>query len=210
MQTKNIERATLVTAAVALVVVVLAYAAMTTPVSAQAATPTTSTRQAAASNLQGMMAGHQGGFGFQGAGSGMRGGFRSAIANQANLSVGQTITVTSTQGRYVVPGTPSQNGTASGTFTFTVTGKLAAGYTLSLTSGSMTVNGVTYNLSSGSAQMDRAANGIVGSGTTSPTGQVIYRLMAHGSFAGSSATASLDIQAGTSEYLVGLIGTIQG
>ncbi len=184
----------------------MAYAAMTTPVSAQTASSTSSTKQA--SNLQGMMAGHQAGFGFQRAAAMMRGGFRAAVANQANLSIGQTITVTSTSGMYAVPGTPSQNGTASGTFTFTVTGKLGAGYTLSLTKGSVTVNGATYTISSGSAQMDLMANGIVGSGTTSPTGQVIYRLMAHGSFAGSSATASLDIQAGTSEYFVGLIGTI--
>ncbi len=205
MTTKIVEKAILATAAVVLVVVVLAYAAMTTQVSAQ--TATTSTKQAT-SNLQRIMTGHRAGFGFQKAGSVMNGGFRAAVANQANLSVGQTITFTSTQGRYVVPGTLSQNGTASGTFTLTVTGKLAAGYTLSLSKGSATINGVTYTLSSGSAQMDLMANRIVGSGTTSPAGQVIYRLMAHGSFAGFSATASLDIQAGTSEYLVGLIGTI--
>src|SRR2546428_11945648 len=82
---------------------------------------------------------------------------RFQYQNPVNLTVGQTITVTSTQGNYWVIGTTSTNGSASGTLTFTVTSKLSAGYTLSLTSGSIVVAGTTYNISSGSAQMRLSA-----------------------------------------------------
>ena len=130
--------------------------------------------------------------------------------SQVNIPVGQAITITSTQGRYFVVGTPSDNGTASGTLTFTVTGKLSGGYTLSLTSGSVTIGSTTYTIASGTAQMDRGASSITGQGATSPTGQFILRATARGSFAGSTGSVSLDLQSGSSEYLVSLAGSISG
>lgn len=126
------------------------------------------------------------------------------------MTVGQTITITSTQGKFYVVGDVQNNGTASGTVTFTVTGKLSAGYTLSITQGSIVVNGTTYTLSSGSALMNPAATTITGQGTTTPTGQFIIQASAHGSFAGTSATMSLDLGTGTTEYLVTLAGTVEG
>lgn len=130
--------------------------------------------------------------------------------SQVNLSNGQTITVTSTSGEYTTISSYSANGTASGTLAFTVTGKLSQGYTLSLTSGSLSIAGTTYTISSGSAQMDPTGAMISGQGTTSPTGQFIVHAMAHGTFVGSSVSVSLDFTNGTTEYQVTLNGTVQG
>ena len=124
--------------------------------------------------------------------------------------MGQTFTITSTSGKYFVVGSKT-NGTASGTLSFTVTGKLAGGYTLSLKSGSLTVAGTTYTVSSGTAQMDRGASGVVGQGSTSQSGQFLLRAMAHGSFVGTTTgLVSIDLQSGSSEYLVLLSGSISG
>jgi hypothetical protein len=139
---------------------------------------------------------------------GMMFGGRSMAQSQVNISVGQSFTITSTAGKYYVVGTPSKNGTASGTLTFTVTGKLSAGYTLSIKSGGLSVAGTTYTVSSGTAQMGRDASSIVGQGATNPTGTFLLRASAHGSFVGSTGTVSLDLQSGSSEYLVLLSGSI--
>jgi hypothetical protein len=104
---------------------------------------------------------------------------------------------------------PSKNGTASGTLTFTVTGKLARGYTLSLTGGTIVVDGTTYTVASGSAQMGLFANAMVGQGTTTPTGQFLFQAQAHGSFAGTSGSVSLDFTNGTTEYAVALAGIVK-
>lgn len=128
-----------------------------------------------------------------------------------NINVGQTVTITSTQGRFRVFGSGGTNGTASGTLTFTVTGKLMQGYTLSITKGSFTVAETTYNIASGSAQMGLFAQAITGQGTTNPTGQFMLRAQAHGDFSGtSSAVVSLDFSNGTTEYAITLTGSIQG
>jgi hypothetical protein len=91
-----------------------------------------------------------------------------------------------------------------------VTGNLTEGYTLSLTSGSVTVAATTYTITSGTAQMNRGASSMTGQGTTSPTGEFILQATAHGSFVGSTAQVSLDLQSGSSEYIVSLTGTIAG
>ena len=141
--------------------------------------------------------------------SGMAGPGQVYLQNTTNMTVGQTITVTSTQGEYQVIGTPSSNGTASGTITFTVTGKLSQGYTLSISSGSMVVGGITYTISSGSAQTGRSADVITGQGTTTPTGTFLLQGFARGTFAGTTGQLQLDFQAASTEYAVALSGTIQ-
>lgn len=143
----------------------------------------------------------------KGTGLGIAGKFY--FQNAPALTAEQTITVTSTKGVYEVIGTPSDNGTASGTITFTVTSKLSAGYTLSITSGSLVVDGTTYTISSGTAQTGRFASTITGQGTTTPTGEFLLRASAKGSFAGDSGQISFDFQTGSTEYAVILIGTIQ-
>lgn len=142
--------------------------------------------------------------GWGGSGGGMIGHYQQ---NLPNVTVGQKITITSTSGQYYSVANNSVNGTASGTFTFTVTGKLSTGYILSISSGSLTVNGATYTVSTGTAQMTLSANGISGQGTTTSSGVFSIQAQAHGSFVGSSASATLDFSNGTTEYAVFLSGT---
>jgi hypothetical protein len=223
MTTKTAKTATVAAVALTLVAVMLAYSTMLSPASAQAATSTASTTSAiSASNTNsntsappgqwagpgGQQALFQGGQGR--GGQGPIGQGPGPSQQQVNLTVGQTITVTSSQGKFYAVGNTADNGTASGTVTFAVTGKLAAGYTLSITQGSIVVNGTTYAISSGSAQMSRAATTLTGQGATTPSGAFIIQASARGSFAGTSATMSLDLGAGTAEYLVTLAGTVQG
>jgi hypothetical protein len=130
-------------------------------------------------------------------------------ASIPGLAVGQTITITSTQGHYKVVGDKTVAGNASGTMTFTVTGKFAGGYSLSITSGSVDVNGTTYSVTSGSAEAGPYAAHIVGQGATA-SGAFLMKAAAHGTFGGEFATMSLDLQSGTTEYAIFLVGTIQG
>jgi len=127
----------------------------------------------------------------------------------ANLTVGQTITVTSTEGQFRVIGATDNNGTASGTVTFTVTSKLSEGYTLSITSGSLVVGGTTYTISSGAAETGRAADMISGQGSTTPTGQFLLQGSARGSFAGTTGQLLLDFKTGSAEYALALTGTVK-
>lgn len=125
------------------------------------------------------------------------------------LAVGQVINITSTKGHFNVVGDKSETGAASGTVTFTVTGKFAGGYGLSITAGSLTVNGTTYTISSGSAETGPYAHLMVGQGTTT-SGAFLMRTTARGSFGGEYATMSLDLKGGTTEYAIFLAANIQG
>lgn len=136
------------------------------------------------------------------------GGFGPFEGPEANLAMGQTITLTSTSGEYREVNDSSVNGTASGTLTFTVTGKLSQGFTLSLSSGTITIGGTQYTISSGSAQTGRAASNLEGQGTTSSSGDFIIHAQARGSFAGTSARAVLDFSNGTTEYIVTLVTSV--
>jgi hypothetical protein len=145
-----------------------------------------------------------------------------STANIPGLTVGQTITITSTSGHFYVVGDRSETGPASGTVTLTVTGKFAGGYSLSITTGTLGVNGTTYAIASGSAEMGPYAHHMVGQGVTAPitttsgnatstaSGSFLMRATARGSFAGEYATATLDLQTGATEYVISLIGTVQG
>jgi len=145
-----------------------------------------------------------------GGGRHQRGGFPFFQGPPANLTVGQTIVLTSTSGQFRTINDSGSNGTASGSLTFTVTGMLSQGYTLSLTSGSITVGGTQYTISSGTAQTGPAAITLQGQGTTSSSGNFLIQAQARGSLAGSSASAFIDLKAGSTEYLVALQTTVQG
>jgi len=134
-----------------------------------------------------------------------------------SLSVGQVITINSTQGHYFVVGDRAENGTASGTVTLTVTGKFASGYSVSLTAGSLSINGTAYAISSGSAEVGPYAHHLVGQGTTTTVGTTLggatsgaflVRATARGTFGGEYATMSLDLQSGATEYAISLVGSI--
>ncbi len=202
MKTNTVQKATLAIAATALVLVVVGFFAVAPAVAAQTSpnTTTSTTGTQSQSRSGGLMGGAMG--------HGRMIGGAGFAANQVNISVGQTFTITSTAGKYILSSNHSTNGTASGSLTFAVTGKMAAGYTLSIKSGSLTVAGTTYTVTSGTAQMGRDAAGIVGQGSTNPTGTFLLRAGAHGSFVGSTGTVTLDLQTGSSEYLVLLAGNI--
>ena len=131
------------------------------------------------------------------------------LVQTAGFTVGQTFTVTSTQGRWRALGVQGQNGTASGTITFTVTGKFSKGYSLSI-SGNFALNGVgSYTISSGSAQMGPFGQALSGQGVSSG-GPFLIQAQAYGNFAGAQASVSLDFTQGTTEYAVTLRGSVQG
>ena len=207
------QKTTLAIVAALVVIAVFGYVMLASPVAAQTATSTASSSTASQTTGQQrgqMTAPRSRGGPFQQSWPNPNGArVRQLEQNQVNISVGQTFTITSTQGKYFVPGSTSANGTASGTVTFTVTGKLSEGYTLSLTGGSITVAGTTYTISSGTAQMNRGASGITGQGVTTPTGDFLLRAAARGTFVGSIGLVSIDLQSGSSEYLVILAGSIQ-
>ncbi len=210
MTTTRTKAATIGVLAVALAIT-LAYSALALPASAQAQTSNSTTSNSSSSGTATSTTtappGRLGGPGWGPFGAGPLRGGHGLGQQPANLTVGQTITITSSSGNYVVVGNHDQNGTASGTLTFTVTGKLAGGYTLSITSGSLVVSGTTYTVSSGSAQMGRDAARLVGQGATSSSGEFLVTASAHGSFVGTTATMSLDLSNGSTEYLVFLSGT---
>jgi hypothetical protein len=132
-----------------------------------------------------------------------------SFGQQQKVSVtdGETFTITSASGQYAVVGSTTDNGTASGTITFTVTGGLTAGDVLSI-SGTVVIAGITYIISSGSAEMNPSATAASGQGTTTPTGDFLLQGSSHGSFVGSNGQVSLDLSNGTTEYLVFLAGAV--
>jgi len=210
MTSRNVKAATLGAAAVALTALLLVYPALVVPAAATTPTTTTTSGTSTSTVTPGQWQGP--GFGGPGPGGpGLGGGGRlyggPGQGQSVNITDGETFTITSTSGQYRVVGSTDENGTASGTITFTVTGSLTAGDTLSL-SGTVVIDGTTYTISSGTAQMNPSATSISGQGTTTPSGDFLLQASAHGSFVGSNGQVSLDLSNGTTEYLVSLSGTI--
>src|SRR5208283_4523091 len=73
----------------------------------------------------------------------------SVIPAPTALTIGQTITFTSTSGIWHVIASPTpasvKSGPAAGTATLTVTAVYKGGYALTLTSGTLSINGTTYS-----------------------------------------------------------------
>ena len=147
----------------------------------------------------------------------------STIIPSSNaLSVGQTISFTSTNGVWHQISFPSavattttsadKSGPASGTMTLTVTGAFKGGYSLSLTSGTITINGISYTFGAGSAQMGPRMAHLVGQGTLagSTPGSFLFAAGAHANFQGKSYnTLRLDVSENGAEYGVLLLVTAQ-
>lgn len=131
---------------------------------------------------------------------------------QAVLTVGETITFTSTSGHYwtVGGGSPGVTGTASGTIVLTVTGAFRSGYSLSITSGTLTIGSTSYPIVSGSTEAGPHAAHLVGQGTLAGTtpGAFLIRGGAHATLDGRShIDLHLDVQMGGAEYEVVLTAT---
>lgn len=130
----------------------------------------------------------------------------SVVPSPPSLTVGQTFTFSSTNGQYRIISGAKGSGTASGTITFSVTQTFRCCYTLSITSGSITINGTTYTITSGSAQMGKGLAHIVGQGTTSDDGAFIFTLGAHANLFGQQYDLlRLDFKVNNIEYGVVLL-----
>lgn len=148
----------------------------------------------------------------------------SIVPTPSALSVGTTITFTSTAGtwRLLASVTPVSTtttsssavgtGTASGTMVLTVTGAYKGGYSLSLISGTVMFNGETYAFFSGSALMGPHQAHLVGLGTfASPaSGSFLFAAGAHTNLQGHTYnTLRFDIETNGMEYGVVLLVNAQ-
>jgi hypothetical protein len=129
-------------------------------------------------------------------------------SHKIQLSVGENITVTSVAGGYWVVGDRASNGTASGTMTLQVTGALAGGYTITVSRGTLNVNGTSYTISSGSAELGPYGRFMVGQGQTGSS-QFLFLDRNLGKF-GSTAYGVLrvDLKEGSSQFAARLLVTI--
>jgi hypothetical protein len=125
-----------------------------------------------------------------------------------HLTSGQTITLTSVAGGYREFGNPKVNGTASGTLTLQVTGVFKGGYSLSVTGGSLVINGVTYTISSGSAEMGPRGAIAAGQGQAG-TAQFLFLGRDLGKFGNTSyGILNVDLKDGTTEFGARLLVSI--
>jgi len=135
---------------------------------------------------------------------------RSAYMNSQpiQLSGGQSITLTSVAGGYWVIGDRDSNGTASGSLTLQVSSALTGGYVLTVTGGSLTINGTTYAVSSGSAMLGPHGVYMVGNGQAG-TAQFLFLDRDLGRFGSSSyGVLRVDLKDGASEFGARLLVTI--
>jgi hypothetical protein len=91
-----------------------------------------------------------------------------------------------------------------------VTGAFKGGYALSVASGSLTINGTTYSMASGSAEMGPFQAHLVGQGSlaSATPGSFLFAAGAHASFQGQTYnTLRFDVQTNGIEYGVLLLVT---
>ncbi|MFI5404852.1 MAG: hypothetical protein ACHQYR_03900 [Candidatus Gagatemarchaeaceae archaeon] len=125
------------------------------------------------------------------------------------LSTGQTFTLTSVAGGYHQVGDKSVNGTASGSLTVKVTGTFTGGYALSITGGSVSFNGTTYTVSSGSAELGRHGVYMVGQGQLGSSGQFLFEGRNIGRFGSADyGVLRIDLTNGAQEFGLRLLVTI--
>lgn len=129
-------------------------------------------------------------------------------SQRIQLATGQSITLTSVAGGYWVVGDRASNGTASGSMTLQVSGSLTGGYILTVSGGSLNMNGTTYTISSGSAELGPRGVYIVGQGQAG-TGQFLFLDRSLGRFGSTSyGVLRVDLKSGSSEFAARLLVTI--
>jgi hypothetical protein len=135
-------------------------------------------------------------------------GSQSASPQKIQLSSGQTITLTSVAGGYWQVGDRAVNGTASGSMTLQVSGALKGGYIISVTGGTLNINGATYTISSGSAELGPRGVYMVGQGQAG-TAQFLFLDRNLGRFGSTNyGIVRVDLKDGTSEFAARLLVTI--
>ena len=131
-----------------------------------------------------------------------------ANLNRIQLTTGQTITLTSVAGGYWEVGDRAVNGTASGSMTLQVTGAFKGGYALSVTGGSLSINGNTYTISSGSAELGPFGIRMAGQGQAG-TAQFLFGDRALGKFGSTTyAILRVDLTDGSTEFGARLLVTV--
>ncbi|HUI22843.1 MAG TPA: hypothetical protein VLY82_00440 [Nitrososphaerales archaeon] len=131
-----------------------------------------------------------------------------ANAQKIQLSSGQTITLTSAAGGYWIVGDRNSNGTASGSMTLQVSGSLTGGYILTVTGGNLNINGTTYTISSGSAELGPRGAYTVGQGQAG-NAQFLFVDRGIGKFGSTSyGILRVDLKDGSSEFAARLLVTI--
>ena len=131
-----------------------------------------------------------------------------AGAQSFQLSPGQTITLTSVAGGYWVVGDRAVNGTASGTLTLQVTGALSGGDIITVTGGSLDINGTTYTITSGSAELGPHGSIMVGQGQAG-NAWFLFSGRNIGRFGSSSyGVLRVDLKDGGSEFAARMLVTI--
>jgi hypothetical protein len=133
---------------------------------------------------------------------------QNATPEKIKFSTGQTITITSVAGGFWVIGDRGSNGTASGTMTLQVSGSLNGGYILTVSGGSFNINGTTYTISSGSAELGPYGVHMVGQGQAG-TAQFLFVGRDLGKFGSANyGILRVDLKDGTSEFAARLLVTI--
>ena len=133
---------------------------------------------------------------------------RYASLAKIQLSTGQTVTLSSVAGGYWQVGDRAVNGTASGTVTLNVTGAFAGGYSLSVTGGSLSINGTNYAVSGGSAELGPHGVRMVGQGQ-SGTAQFLFGGRSLGKFGSATyAILRVDLKDGSAEFGARLLVTV--
>jgi hypothetical protein len=129
-------------------------------------------------------------------------------ADKIQLSVGQTITLTSVAGGYREVGNPAVNGTASGTMTLQVTGAFKGGYALTVTGGSLVLGTTTYTISGGSSELGPYGVHMIGQGQAG-TAQFLFAGRDIGKFGNTNyGILRVDLKDGSSEFAARLLVTI--
>lgn len=132
----------------------------------------------------------------------------SISSQKIQLTVGQTITLTSVAGGWWVVGDRAVNGSASGTIILQVSGALTGGYIISVTGGSLDINGTTYTISGGSAELGPYGVHMVGQGQAGSS-QFLFLDRNLGKFGNTDyGVLRIDLKNGTSEFEARLLVTI--
>jgi len=122
------------------------------------------------------------------------------------LTVGCTITFSNLKGIAVTSpmANPTDRLNATGSFTFTVAGVYQWGYSLTITSGTVTIGTTTYTVSSGNLVLSGRGMSGTGQGTLSSGATFLVRLtgLSIGSNGSVSGHVAFDITSGASQWLV--------
>lgn len=118
-----------------------------------------------------------------------------------NFAPGDVFTVPSQVlvGHFVSVNNPLLTGVASGTFTFEVTGVFQTGFTAAITSGHITLDSTTVNVTGGTVVFSPDGESGTGSGTA---GTAHFIIQIHES--SDEGAVRIDLKNGTSEFLITL------